>query len=90
MHAESGNLAVGVMNDHLVETLPGWITLPCLQHDPEPQRDSADGRLILPLSNNCQKPVVSDGAVWRCLSFVRMRPLPNGLATHTVLSTGEP
>lgn len=31
MHAVSGKLAVGVMNYHLVETLPGWITLPCLQ-----------------------------------------------------------
>lgn len=28
MHIVSGKLAVGMRNDHLVETLPGWITPP--------------------------------------------------------------
>lgn len=33
MHIVSGKLAVGMRNDHLVETLPGWITPPpCLKH----------------------------------------------------------
>lgn len=32
MHNVSGKLAVGMRNDHLVETLPGWITPPCLKH----------------------------------------------------------
>lgn len=48
MHIVSGKLKVGVRDYHLVETLPGWITLACLQH-------LQQGVGILPLINNCQK-----------------------------------
>lgn len=48
MHIVSGKLKVSVRDYHLVETLPGWITLPCLKH-------LQQGARILALISNCQK-----------------------------------